>query len=44
MRKELLICGCAVVGGILGGKLLRKCVNKITENKSELPMPKKLKH
>lgn len=35
MKKELLICGCAVVGGILGGKLLRKCVNKITENKSE---------
>ena len=35
MRKELLICGCAIVGGILGGKLVRKCVNKITENKSE---------
>ena len=25
MKKELLICECAVVVGILGGKLLRNC-------------------
>lgn len=35
MKKELLVCGCAVVGGILGGKLLRKCIRKATENKSD---------
>ena len=33
--KELLICGCAVVGGFLGGKLISKCVKKATKNKSE---------
>ena len=35
MKKELLICGCAVVGGFLGGKLISKCVKKVTKNKSE---------
>ena len=35
MKKALLIGGCAFAAGFLGGKLLRKCVNKITENKSD---------
>ena len=35
MKKELLICGCGIVGGVVLGKLLRKCVNKATENKSD---------
>ena len=35
MKKELMICGCAIVGGFLGGKLISKCVKKATKNKSE---------
>ena len=35
MKKALLIGGCAIAAGFLGGKLLRKCVDKITENKSD---------
>ena len=35
MKRRLLIGGCAIVGGILAGTLLHKCVDKITENKSE---------
>ena len=35
MKKELLICGCAIVGGLLGGKLISKCIKKATKNKSE---------